>query len=93
MTFIVDRLVRNNEGYPIGRCSFLPKFKYERGMKVIPVALCELAKYYISEPRERLYYIDDIVYTIPKELHDVRIIKTNPTKIIINNFSFIRIDT
>jgi hypothetical protein len=92
MTFIADRLVRNSKGYPIGRCSFRPKFKYEKGMDVLPMALCEFAKYYVAEPRGMLFYIDDIVYTIPKELNDVRIVRSDPTKIVVNNFSFIKVN-
>ena len=91
MTFIADRIVRNETGHPIGRCVFRVKFKYVTGMQEIPIALCEFPKMYIKEPRGMTFYIDSLPYTISKDINDIRVNKGDPTKIIINNFSFIRV--
>ena len=91
MTFIVDRIVRNDKGHPIGRCSFKVRFQYTTGMQEIPVALCEFPKVYVKDPRGMTFYIDGFAYTLSKDIHDIRVNKSDPTKVIVNNVSFIRV--
>lgn len=90
MTFSADRLVRNDKGYPMGRCVLKPGFKYVKGIESIPVALCEFPKIYVSDPRGMTFMIDGIPYTISKDVLDIRINRGDRTKIVINTFSFIK---
>lgn len=91
MTFVVDRIVRNKDRRPLGRCVFKAKFNYTKGMDEIPIALCEFPKIYVKDPRGMVFYIDEIAYRIQDNLNDVRVNKSDPTKVIVNNFSFIKV--
>jgi hypothetical protein len=91
MTFSADRLIRNEHGHPRGRCVFKSRFKYEQGMQEIPVAMCEFPKVFVSDPRGLVFYIDGMPYSVSKDINDVRLNKSNPTKVVLNNFSFVRI--
>lgn len=80
-TFIKDRLIRDKNGIPIGRCVLLEDSAYEEGKSLSVVLVKIPISYYNSNDS---IYIDGSSYRIPKKAAMVRK-NTDGRNIILNN--------
>lgn len=78
-TFIKDRLVRNKEGIPVGRCIILDDSMYEEG-KALSIVLLKIPMSYYTG--FNYIYIDGYAYNLPKDIPSIRKSRNGPNIIL-----------